>query len=45
MLYGVVTMDQALAMGVSRRKVYRLVKQKIWEKLHSGVFLTTPNVE
>ena len=38
-------MDQALAMGVSRRKVYRLVEQKIWEKLHSGVFLTTPDIE
>ncbi len=37
-------MDQAIAMGMSRRKVYRRVEQKIWKKLHSGIFLTTPDV-
>ena len=42
MLHGVLTLDQAIASGVSRRKVYRLVEQGTWQRLHAGVFLTRP---
>ena len=40
MLHGVITMAQANRAGVSRRKVYRLVRAGEWLQLHEGVFLT-----
>jgi hypothetical protein len=43
MLHGVITMDQAIANGTSRSKVYRLVTAGTWIRLHEGVFLTEPN--
>jgi very-short-patch-repair endonuclease len=45
MLHGVVTIEQAIASGTSRRKVYRNVERGEWLKLHEGVFLTTPAIE
>jgi very-short-patch-repair endonuclease len=44
-LHHVLTLDQALALGVNRNKVYRLVKAGEWRRLHEGVFLTNPNLE
>jgi Transcriptional regulator, AbiEi antitoxin len=40
MLFGVVTMEEAIASGTSRRKVYRLVERGRWKRLCDGVFLT-----
>jgi very-short-patch-repair endonuclease len=45
MLHGVVTIDQAIASGTPRRKVYRHVERGEWLKLHEGVYLTTPSIE
>jgi very-short-patch-repair endonuclease len=42
MLHHVVTMEEAIALGVSRRKVYRLLEKGLWLRLHEGVFLTEP---
>ncbi len=38
-------MDQAIASGIARRKVYRLVERGEWLRLHEGVYLTTPTIE
>ena len=35
-------MDDAIASGISRRKVYRLVNAGTYIRLHEGVFLTNP---
>lgn len=43
-LHNVVTMSQAIEFGYSRRRVYRLVSNGTWLKLHEGVFLTTPDI-
>jgi Protein of unknown function (DUF559) len=43
MLYSVVTMDEAIASGIGRRKVYRLVEKGQWTRICEGVFLTEPN--
>ncbi len=32
-------------MGISKRKAYRNAESGTWRKLHSGVFLTNPNLE
>jgi hypothetical protein len=45
MLHSVVTLEQALAMGISKRKAYRNAESGTWRKLHSGIFLTNPNLE
>ena len=44
MLHGVVTLDQANAMGISSRQAYRYVERGTWLKLQSGIFLTDPNL-
>jgi very-short-patch-repair endonuclease len=45
MLPSVVTMDQAIASGVSRRQVYRLVEKGQWLKLYPRVFLRDPTLK
>ncbi len=40
MNHGVMTLDEAVASGISRRKVFRLVEQGEWQRLHAGVYLT-----
>lgn len=42
-LHNVVTMDQAIALGIGRRSVYRLVDRGDWVRLGEGIFLTTPS--
>ncbi len=44
-LHNVVSMDQAIASGYSRRQVYRLVAQGKWLRLREGVFLPTSNAD
>ncbi len=39
MSHGVITMEQALAAGVSRRRVFRMVERGDWLQLHSGIYL------
>ncbi len=39
MTHGVITMEQALAAGVSRRRVFRMVERGDWLQLHSGIYL------
>jgi very-short-patch-repair endonuclease len=45
MLHSVITMDKAIAYGISRRKVYRLVEKGRWLRLHEGVFLSEPDLK
>ena len=40
MNHGVMTLDEAVASGISRRKVFRLVERGDWQRLHAGVYLT-----
>ena len=44
MSHGVITMEQALAAGVSRRRVFRMVERGDWLQLHSGVYLPDRDV-
>lgn len=44
MLHSVITLDEAMAMGISKRKAYRFAEKGTWLKLQSGVFLTNPNL-
>lgn len=43
MLHGVVTLDQANAMGISERQAYRYAEKGRWLKLQIGIFLTDPD--
>ena len=45
MLHGVITVDEAIALGISRRRVYRLVQRGVWWKLFPGVFYTRHGLE
>jgi hypothetical protein len=38
----VITREQALAHGLSRHSVDRLVASGVWRRLASGIFLTVP---
>lgn len=44
MLHSVVTVDEAIAMGVCERKAYRYAEVGTWLKLQSGIFLTDPTL-
>jgi very-short-patch-repair endonuclease len=44
MLHSVVTTDEAIANGTSRRQIYRRVERGEWRKLYPGVFLTRPDL-
>jgi very-short-patch-repair endonuclease len=44
MLHNVVTLDEALAMGIAKRRAYRWAEAGRWKKLHSGIFLTDPDL-
>ncbi len=44
MLHRVVTVDQANAMGISKRQAYRYAEKGKWLKLQNGIFLTDPEL-
>jgi very-short-patch-repair endonuclease len=45
MLHSVVTINEAIANGISRRQIYRLVERGEWAKPYPGVFVTRPDYQ
>ena len=45
MLHGIITMDEAHASGMSRSRIYRMVRSGTWFQFHRGIYLPSRPLE